>query len=49
MVILDFSRSGKSADNAPIKSVNGKLGAEFLSPNLFTIFEEAQVDLESLQ
>ncbi len=41
-VALDFSRPGKSTDNAFIESLNGKLQAEGLNANWFLSLDEAR-------
>jgi transposase InsO family protein len=41
-VTLDFSRPGKSTDNAFIESFNGKFGAECLNANWLLSLDEAR-------
>ena len=46
-VILDFSRPGKSTDNAFIESLNGKFRAECLNANWFLSFDEIRRKCEA--
>lgn len=46
-VILDFSRSGKSADNAYIESFNGSFRDECLNTHWFLSIEDAIAKIEA--
>lgn len=46
-VTLDFSRPGKSTDNAFIEAFNGRFRAECLNSHWFTSLEDATEKLEA--
>jgi len=46
-VTLDFSRPGKSADNAYIESFNGRLREECLNTHWFLSLEDARYKIEA--